>query len=150
LQRNIPAYVGLRNYGDSAGLHPGLSGLREKRNLLSRINLICSVQSHFEKYSAWLVGQIISTNSPVPPHTEGRFAIVTDVGCGMRWTRQRRAREVIAGRVERPVSDDRAHRREMLLRTEKSCGPDAPALASSWRILSAQPGADKTLIRKRR
>ena len=27
---------------------------------------------------------------PVPPHTEGRFAIVTDVGRGMRWTRQRR------------------------------------------------------------
>jgi hypothetical protein len=22
----------------------------------------------------------------IPPHTEGRFAIVTDVGCGMRWT----------------------------------------------------------------
>ena len=29
---------------------------------------------------------------PAPGH-KGRFAIVTDVGCGMRWTRQRRARE---------------------------------------------------------
>src|SRR5258705_8703710 len=38
--------------------------------------------------------------------TEGRFAIVTNVGHGMRWTRQRFARDGIAGRVgERPVSD---------------------------------------------
>src|SRR5882724_2395140 len=37
--------------------------------------------------------------------TEGRFAIVTDVGHGMRWTRQRFARDGIAGRVERLVSD---------------------------------------------
>ena len=32
------------------------------------------------------------------PH-EGRIAIVTDVGHEMRWTRQRRARNGIAGRV---------------------------------------------------
>jgi hypothetical protein len=25
-----------------------------------------------------------------PASQEGRFAVVTDVGCGMRWTRQRR------------------------------------------------------------
>jgi hypothetical protein len=31
--------------------------------------------------------------------TEGRFAIVTDVGHRMRWTRQRFARDGIAGRV---------------------------------------------------
>jgi hypothetical protein len=31
--------------------------------------------------------------------TEGRFAIVTDVGNGMRWTRRRWAREMTAGRV---------------------------------------------------
>src|SRR6266481_4668508 len=37
--------------------------------------------------------------------TEGRFAIVTNVGHGMRWTRQRFARDGIAGRVERLVSD---------------------------------------------
>src|SRR5712664_5005519 len=42
--------------------------------------------------------------SPSRP-TEGRFAIVTDVGHGMRWTRQRFARDGIAGRVERLVSD---------------------------------------------
>ena len=33
----------------------------------------------------------------------------------------------------------------MLLRTAKSCGPDAPTLASSSRMFeSAQPGLDKT------
>src|SRR3979490_2336123 len=40
----------------------------------------------------------------------------------------------IAGRVgERPVSDHQASGREMLQRTAKSCGPDAPTLASSLR-----------------
>ena len=37
--------------------------------------------------------------SPSRP-TGARFAIVTDVGCGMRWTRQRFARDGIAGRVD--------------------------------------------------
>jgi hypothetical protein len=47
---------------------------------------------------------------------------------------QRQARNVVAGRVgERPVSDYKASGREMLLRTAKSCGPDAPTLASSSR-----------------
>src|SRR6267154_6203443 len=69
--------------------------------------------------------------------TEGRFAIVTNVGHGMRWTRQRFARDGIAGRVgERPVSDHQASGREMLQRTAKSCGPDAPTLASSLAELS--------------
>jgi hypothetical protein len=40
----------------------------------------------------------------------------------------------MAGRVgERPVSDHKACGREMLQRTAKSCGPDAPMLASSSR-----------------
>jgi hypothetical protein len=52
----------------------------------------------------------------------------------MRWTRRRFARDGIAGRVgERPVSDHQASGREMLQRTAKSCGPDAPMLASSSR-----------------
>ena len=50
--------------------------------------------------------------------------IVTNVGHGMRWTRQRQARNVIAER-------HRARGRMMLTRTAKSCGPDAPTLASS-------------------
>src|ERR1700722_6336575 len=32
------------------------------------------------------VGQITSILSRIPRPHEGRFAIVTDVGCGMRWT----------------------------------------------------------------
>src|SRR6266702_5331782 len=51
----------------------------------------------------------------------------------MRWTRQRFARDGIAGQVERLVSDHQASGREMLQRTAKSCGPDAPTLASSSR-----------------
>jgi hypothetical protein len=52
---------------------------------------------------------------------------------GMRWTRQRFARDGIAGQVGRLVSGHQASGREMLQRTAKSCGPDAPTLASSSR-----------------
>jgi hypothetical protein len=38
-----------------------------------------AVQPRFEKYSAFAVGQIISTNLPVSS-PEGRLAIVTDAG----------------------------------------------------------------------
>jgi hypothetical protein len=62
--------------------------LRARRNLLKRINLICPVQPHLQKYFPSLLTQIKSISLAVPPHTEGRFAIVTDVGRGMRWTRQ--------------------------------------------------------------
>jgi hypothetical protein len=47
------------------------------------------------------------------------------------------ARDRIAGRVgERPVSEFQARRRTVLWRTAKSCGPDAPTLASSFAELS--------------
>ena len=91
------------------------------------------VQPPLQKYFCFRTPQITSTTPAIPSHQEGRFAIVTDVGCGMRWTRQRQVR---AGRM-------------MLMRTAKSCGPDAPALASSLaEVLSALPGSDKTLIRE--
>jgi hypothetical protein len=45
------------------------------------------VQPCVKKYFDSLLSQITSTSIAVPAHTEGRFAIVTDVGCGMRWTR---------------------------------------------------------------
>src|SRR5450759_2007106 len=61
--------------------------LRARRNLLKRINLICPVQPHLQKYSPSLLTQIKSISLAVPSHTEGRFAIVTDVGRGLRWTR---------------------------------------------------------------
>jgi hypothetical protein len=46
-----------------------------------------------------------------------------------------------------PVSDHRASGREMLLRTAKSCGPDAPTLASSSRRLSRPNRAPISHIR---
>src|SRR3984893_19033026 len=49
----------------------------------------------------------------------------------MRWTRQRRARDGIAGRIL-PVSDHKARGRTALTRTAKSCGPDASTPASSF------------------
>src|SRR6202047_2887978 len=63
----------------------------------------------------------------------------------MRWTRQRFARDGIAGRVERLLSDHRHADERRLQRTAKSCGPDAPTLASSFaEFKSAEPGLDKT------
>src|SRR5450432_2322572 len=84
-----------------------LAELRARMNLLKQINLIWAVQSSLQKYFCFRLTQITSRTFRIPSHTEGRFAIVTDVGHGMRWTRQRFARDGIAGRVERLVSDHR-------------------------------------------
>jgi hypothetical protein len=45
-----------------------------------------TVQTIAQKYFAFAVGQITARSLPVPRPHEGRFAIVTDVGCGVRWT----------------------------------------------------------------
>src|SRR5579864_8067483 len=55
----------------------------------------------------------------VPLSHEGRFAIVTDVESGMRWTQWRRARFPCG--------------RTALVRTAKSCGPGTPGLVPSRR-----------------
>jgi hypothetical protein len=50
---------------------------------------------HFKKIISEFPNFLLTTgpnqhySDPVPPHLEGRFAIVTDVGGGMRWTRMR-------------------------------------------------------------
>jgi hypothetical protein len=44
------------------------------------------VQPPPQKYSGSLQRQITCIFLVIPAHTEGRFAIVTDVGQGMRWT----------------------------------------------------------------
>src|ERR1700730_13338095 len=50
-----------------------------------------AVQPSLKKYFACPVGQITSTSFCRPAlDKEGRFAVVTNVGCGMRWTRRRR------------------------------------------------------------
>jgi hypothetical protein len=91
--------------------------LRETGDLLSRINVIWPVQSCVQKDSASGVGQINFTTPAVPSPLRGvsRSSRTWAAGCGGRKERQRRGR---------------------LLRTAKSCGPDAPTLASSrWRQL---------------
>src|ERR1700730_2674358 len=74
---------------------------------------------------------LVETPLLIPPSrpTKGRIAIVTDV--------RRDA-------VDATVSGERsaAHGRAIVLRTAKSCGPDAPTLASSCAcVISPQPGA---------
>src|SRR5258708_15855973 len=80
-----------------------------------------AVQPRLQKYSASRLTQITSISPAIPSHTEGRFARSSrtlGTGCSGRCS-VRRAR-MRAGRM-------------MLTRTAKSCGPDAPTLASSWR-----------------
>ena len=51
-----------------------------------RANQQITVQPFAQKYFCSHLAQITSLSAPIPAHTEGRFAIVTDVGQGMRWT----------------------------------------------------------------
>jgi hypothetical protein len=72
--------------------------------------------------------------------TKGRIAIVTDVRRDAVDAAVSGAQSWIAGRVSRERSA--AHGRAIVLRTAKSCGPDAPTLASSCAgVVSPQPGA---------
>jgi hypothetical protein len=75
------------------------------------INLICPVQCCLRKYSASRFTQIKSISPAIPSHTEGRFAIVTDVGSGMRWTRMALlTRAPVRGRRSRVVLTPRRWR----------------------------------------
>jgi hypothetical protein len=116
-----------------------LHRVRDTRGIGSRrgdlpVGHFC-VQPHLQKYFASPVGQIISTNSRHPTPQEGRIMIVTDAGWDAVDAAAFCARKV-AGQASRLVSDHKASGRETLLRTAKSCGPDAPTLASSSRRLS--------------
>jgi hypothetical protein len=74
---------------------PGWTGvLRENADLLKRINVIWVVQSSLQKYFHSLQTRLTHISLAIPAHTEGRFAIVTDVrlGCDGRGQRQRRGR----------------------------------------------------------
>src|SRR5450631_3990307 len=123
--------------------------VRAQQKLLKRLNVIWVVQSLLQKYFASPVGQIISTNSRHPTPQEGRIMIVTNAGwvavdaaafCA-RWDR----------RVGRKTCErSTARGREMLQRTAKSCGPDAPTLASSSRSCVGPTGLRQNLIRRRR
>jgi hypothetical protein len=54
--------------------------LREKTDFLNAFNVIWPVQSRRQKYLASSPPQIKSISVAVPPHSEGRFANVTDAG----------------------------------------------------------------------
>jgi hypothetical protein len=51
--------------------------------------VILPVQPRLQKYFRFRPTQIKSISFAIPFPQEGRIAIVTDVGCGMQWTRQR-------------------------------------------------------------
>jgi hypothetical protein len=111
------------------------------------------------------------TTPAIPHPLEGRIAIVTDVGCGMRWTRQRRARTGSQGGLW-PVSDQPARRRTALKRLRQNFGRQhmswskrfgggsrgrqkrvvlAPvAGVKLMEILEAQPGVGESSIHQRR
>jgi hypothetical protein len=61
--------------------------VRLTTNFSNPIKLMLPVQSSCQKYFASRLAQIKSINPAVLFPLEGRFAIVTDVGSGMRWTR---------------------------------------------------------------
>jgi hypothetical protein len=63
--------------------------------LSNEINPMLSVQSSPKKHFHSRRTQITSYHPPSCPHSEGRFAIVTNVGHGMRWTRRHQARESV-------------------------------------------------------
>jgi hypothetical protein len=67
-------------------LPAGLGPLHVGVELSNRIKLMLAVQSCLQIYFGFLETQITSASIAVPPSQEGRIAIVTDVGCGMRWT----------------------------------------------------------------
>jgi hypothetical protein len=64
----------------------GLIFLRAQSDLLNRIKLMLPVQSSPQKYLRFLLTQITSMSLAPRPTHKGRFAIVTDVGLGVRWT----------------------------------------------------------------
>jgi hypothetical protein len=134
----------------------------------SRMGLVQCVR---QKYSASELTQITRRTPAIPHPQEGRIAIVTDVGRGMRWTRQRRARTGSQGGL-RLVSDRPARRRPALKRLRRNFGQQhmsrsmrfgrgsrvrqkrvvlAPvAGVKLMEIFWAQPGVGKSPIRQRR
>jgi hypothetical protein len=54
-----------------------------------RKSVVIAVQPGLKKYSATRFAQINSRSLAVPFSQEGRFAVVTNVGRGMQWTRER-------------------------------------------------------------
>jgi hypothetical protein len=88
--------------------------LRENAILLKRIKVIWAVQSPLQKYSRSLLTQITCTSFAIPGPHRGAF-------------RDRHGR-----RAGDAADADSAKDEGAILRTAKSCGSDAPTLASSF------------------
>jgi hypothetical protein len=107
----------LRNESNSAvaerhyRLRIPFPGLRVKSKLLNRINLICPVQSRLQKFCGSRRPQITSISAAIPPHTEGRFAIVTDVRVRDAVDAAASGAPMVAGRVSREQPKARADER---------------------------------------
>src|SRR5882762_8394460 len=114
--------------------------LRGNDDLLKQFNLICPVQSHLQKFSASPLTQITSISLAVSSH-EGGVSRSSRTRGGMRWTRQRRACDVIAGRGL--VSDQRHADERRYSRTAKPCGPGTRCWCQVSGGESARPGLDK-------
>jgi hypothetical protein len=74
LQANAPLDDGIGREPDPTGKSPSLP-------------IGVCVQPSLQKFFHSLLRQITGISVAIPAHSEGRFAIVTDVGQGMQWTR---------------------------------------------------------------
>src|ERR1700681_83906 len=102
------------------GALPRPTDVRATADLLKPFNVICPVQSHLQKYFRSRLTQITSISAAIPSHTEGRIAIVTDVGrdavdagsaLDESCCRGRRSRVVLTPRRRRQVCEKKRRRR---------------------------------------
>jgi hypothetical protein len=107
------------------------------------------VKPRNQKYFASRPTQIRCISPDVPFPLEGRIAIVTDVGDGMRWTRERQARMAIAGRDE-PRERWAARRMIGAFAYGEAVSFWHPLLVLNSRRQSRPNRAGQTLIRGRR
>jgi hypothetical protein len=90
--------------------------LRHSTPLICPSGCFANGVSSLARKDIWLSSELKSLLCLTPSCPDERgVRVVTDVGCGMRWTRR-------CARTKRACP-----------RTAKPCGPDAPTLASSWR-----------------
>ena len=106
------------------------------------------VQPHFQKYFRSRLTQIKSITRAVSSPMRGVSRSSRTRG-GMQWTRQRWARNVMAGRALARERSQRADERRFS-RTAKPCGPGTRCWCQVGGGMSARPGAGMPLIRQRR
>jgi len=164
----------LREHGINAAISDslpciGLTCLRIAANFLNQINPIPPVQSPPSKIFRFLFPPNQRHNSPVSSSLRGAYRDRHGRWDGMRWTRQRRARDRGRRAVIRERSE--ARRRPMLLpdsfklcgsalsakplgedgpRTAKPCGPGTRCWCQAGGGEVDPTGLDQPLIRQRR